>query len=139
MQVTWSENVSPAAAEGSACLCPWGEWHERFTCCIFAGLRLQSRAFFSTCLRVNITPKPIVGKFCILFHPLPSNYSRGNVTQNETCRLPTSRGEAANTLDQFSSPILPSASHTLVFPDTRIVVHGGGGGCWARVQPLMLF
>lgn len=131
----------PAAAQGSACLCPRREQHDRFTGCIFTGSRLQSRASFSTCLRVNIPLKPIMGKFCILFHPLPApNNTQGNVIQNETCHLPTSRGGAANTLDQFSSPVLLQPPTPQSSPGTRaVMMHSGAGRAGQGCSPSCCF
>ena len=92
-------------------------------------------------LRVNIPLKPIMGKFCILFHPLPApNNTQGNVIQNETCHLPTSRGGATNTLDQFSSPVLLQPPTPQSSPGTRaVMMHSGAGRAGQGCSPSCCF
>lgn len=73
------------------------------------GLRLQSRALLSTCVRVNVSPKRVMGQSASFSISSPSTSSLGDAEQNEMCQVPASRGKAANNLDQFSSP---PPSHT---------------------------
>ena len=79
-----------------------------------------------------------------ILHPLPSpppphNNAQGNVIQNKTCHLPTSRGRAANTLDQFSSPVMLQPPTLQYSPGIRAVMHSGAGRAGQGCSPSCCF
>lgn len=50
------------------------------------------------CVSINISPKPVMRKFCTLFCPLLGvGVGEEGIEQNEMCHLPTSGGKAAST------------------------------------------
>ena len=105
------------------------------TCYIFTRFTFAKQGTLLHMCKSQHFPKTHHGEICILSPCLPSNNSPRDVEQNEMCQVPTSRGKAANDLDQFSSP---PPSHTPPSSPGTGTVHSLGG-CWANTQHLILF